>query len=90
MPFSYKKNQSVYIPVTNSDWGNYEIDIYTVAMKLVYSNSNSLSNTNRFHKKLVTWNGFDNSGNKLASGVYIYAIKTKSETKTGKLVIVNE
>ena len=41
-------------------------------------------------QKGVVWNAFDNDGNKLASGVYIYVIKKGDDIVKGKVVIFNE
>ena len=38
----------------------------------------------------VSWNGYDNSGGRLSSGVYIYVIKQGDEVVKGKVVIFNE
>ena len=38
----------------------------------------------------VSWDGLDNDGNKLSSGVYIYVIKRGDDVEKGKVVIFNE
>ena len=38
----------------------------------------------------IVWNVLDNNGKRLASGVYIYAVKSGDTTTLGKLVIFNE
>jgi hypothetical protein len=87
-PFSYKKNIKVYLPITNADVGMADVCIYTSSMSLVYSTSQMIDKY--IDKKVIKWDAKDNSGNKLASGIYIYAIKTKSSTITGKLAIIND
>jgi len=93
-PFSYnlKKcpSQIISIPVNNTDWGKYDIKVYNTSMQLVYNKTDILNILNKFHKKIVTWNGRGNSGDKLATGIYIYAIKTENCTQTGKIAIINE
>jgi hypothetical protein len=36
----------------------------------------------------VTWNGTDESGNSVSSGVYYYRLNTGSYTSTGKLILL--
>jgi hypothetical protein len=85
-PFSYKKNSQIYMPVTNSEVGVVDFNIYSPSMKLVYSSSQQVKKY--LNNKVIQWNGLDKDGNKLASGVYIYAIRAAGETLKGKLVIV--
>lgn len=86
-PFVYSKNLRVYFPITNTDLGLADLNIYNSSMSLVYSTSQMIEKY--IDKKVIKWNCKDNSGNKLSSGVYVYAIKTKNSTITGKLAIIN-
>ena len=36
----------------------------------------------------ITWNGFNNKGNQVASGVYFYRLETKDFVKTHKMIIL--
>jgi hypothetical protein len=38
----------------------------------------------------IRWNVLNNDNQRLASGVYIYAVRSGNETTLGKLVIFNE
>ncbi len=84
-PFFYEKNQFINIPLNGNNNSNVDLNVYSTGMELVYSSSVVVKDG-----KIVQWNGKGNSNNKLASGVYIYAIKNGSETITGKVVIFNE
>ncbi len=84
-PFVYEKNLYINIPLEGNNNSVVDLNVYTVGMELVYSSSVVVS-----PGKLVRWNGRSNNNNKLASGVYIYAIKNGNETLTGKVVIFNE
>ncbi len=57
-------------------------------MELVYSNDDMPLPTD--NKNVVSWKVKDNQGRKLASGVYIYVIKSGDEIQKGKLVILHD
>jgi len=49
----------------------------------------SLLSENRSHgNHSVTWNGLDDAGNQVASGVYLYMLKTGGYTETKKLLLI--
>jgi hypothetical protein len=87
-PFNYKKNAFIYIPAQPDAYGNTEVNIYNIAMKLVYSTNQKVNYI--YGQKVVSWNGYDNHNQKLSSGVYIYVTKSGNDIKKGKLVIFNE
>jgi flagellar hook assembly protein FlgD len=55
-------------------------------MNLVYSGKSSIV-TNDYIT--VKWDGRNNNGNKVASGVYVYVTKANGKIKKGKFVIFN-
>ncbi|MDO8549557.1 MAG: hypothetical protein Q7S39_05310, partial [Ignavibacteria bacterium] len=83
-PFRYGVNTSIFIPVSSPESNEVDLNIYTSSMDLVYSVHQILK------EKHIMWNVLSNNGQKLASGVYIYAIKSGNKTSVGKLVIFNE
>jgi len=91
MPFSYKKyseDQPINIPISATSRDNVGLYIFSTAMELVYSNDDMpLDNQN---KNVVKWKVKDNHGRKLASGVYIYVIKSGDNIEKGKLVILHD
>ncbi len=87
-PFYYTKNSYILIPAKFDAFRGTDLNIYTSSMDLVYSSSVTVQKI--FGQTVVRWNALDNSGNKLATGVYLYAVKTGDETSTGKIVIFNE
>lgn len=87
-PYSYYKHSdySLFIPVKGSlsDYGN--LYIYSISMNLVYSEKLPIDSA----KRMLQWSGFDNNGNKLPSGIYIYVTETDGQILKGKLAIIND
>jgi hypothetical protein len=87
-PFNYSYSV-LYIPVDQNSTGEYNLNVYSIGMKLVYSSTVPLIKLDKV-KPVVIWNGKDNNNQKLSSGVYIYAVKSGNNVKKGKIVIFNE
>jgi hypothetical protein len=87
-PFNYTRNAFIYIPANPDVSGGTFINIYTPAMKLMYSVYQPLIYI--YGQKVIRWNGLDKNNNRLSSGVYIYVTKSGDEIKKGKLVIFND
>lgn len=88
-PFVYGRNSKLSIPVKALYQDNIifevELYVYTSAMELVH-NSVQHSSPNL----MLEWkNILSNKNEKLASGVYFYAVKSGGNTRTGKFVIIN-
>lgn len=86
-PFNYSKHGTISIPSPASTEQNAELSIFTSSMKLVYNSSLPIFSLGNI---VVQWNAMDNSGNKLPTGIYIYAVKAGDEIKKGKIFILNE
>ena len=87
-PFSYSKNQYIFIPVKPDASSSADLNIYTSSMQLVYSSN--LQIRYLYGQKVVKWNAENNKNEKLPSGVYLFITKSGNNTTTGKLVIFNE
>jgi hypothetical protein len=87
-PFNYSYPW-LYIPVDKNSTSEFNLNIYSISMKLVYSSTVSLIKLDNV-KSVIMWNGKDNNNQKLSSGVYIYAVKSGNTIKKGKIVIFNE
>lgn len=92
-PFNYHNrlnNDQVNIPVSYDETKATELNIYSAALKLVYSGQKSIIADPQTDKFVVTWDGKDLHGNKLQTGVYIYVTYSGGNMKKGKIVIKNE
>jgi hypothetical protein len=90
-PYYYGKNygtgSQIFIPVSTTNNGNADLNIYTSSLKLVYSGQAQIFSNNGH--PVVSWNARSNNNEILASGVYIYVTKTGNNVVKGKLVIFN-
>ncbi len=87
-PFIYGKNTFIFIPVSSPESDEADLNIYTTSMDLVYSVNQTL--VRHDNQPGIRWDVLNNDKQRLASGVYIYAIKSGDKTSVGKLVIFNE
>lgn len=86
-PFSYSKDNSIYLPADKSFDGTTELYIYSASMKLVYSANLNITIIN---KPYAVWNGIDGDGKRLPTGVYFYVCKSGDSVKKGKFVVYND
>jgi len=89
-PFIYDRigHTFIFIPVSNPESDDVNLNIYTSSMDLMYSINQIL--TVMDGQTGIRWNVLNNDNQRLASGVYIYAVRSGNETTLGKLVIFNE
>ncbi len=86
-PFKYSINSNLYIPSPYSPDGFSVLNIYSIDMNLVYSSQKRIVAADKI---VVTWNGLDDKGKKLGTGVYLFVVKADGEIKKGKFVIYND
>lgn len=84
--FFFEHNQSC-------EFLNVHIEVFSVSGKLVKSIV-TVSNTDGFRNEPIPWNGRDDFGDRLATGVYVYKISVRNPSgdqvkKFEKLVILN-
>ncbi len=86
-PFSYKKHNFLFLPCAADVSGKAILNIYTSGMDLVFSSEKDIFATDKI---VVRWNGKNDAGEKLPTGIYIYVTKAGDTVKKGKLVIYND
>ncbi|MBN1884485.1 MAG: T9SS type A sorting domain-containing protein [Candidatus Krumholzibacteriota bacterium] len=65
--------------------GNVSLKVYDVAGRLVKTLANEVRDAGSYN---VTWDGTNNSGVKVASGVYFYKMDTREFNQTKKMVLL--
>jgi len=91
-PFTYSASgyeSTINIALNLQNGTDVDFRVYTSGLKEVFSATKTLGPLIN-NSRGIYWNGFDNSGKKVASGVYIYVIKQGDEVVKGKVVIFNE
>ena len=92
-PFNYNSNllqtPSVFFPFEAYIGETVDFNIHSVDMQLMYSKEKSIQILPGGQEG-ISWDGFNDDGEKLASGIYIYVIKKGDEVVKGKVVIFNE
>ncbi|MBD3297254.1 MAG: T9SS type A sorting domain-containing protein, partial [candidate division Zixibacteria bacterium] len=78
-------NASTVITFETAKWGDASLDIYNVLGQTVSSWSEVDVPPG---KHTVTWDGRDDAGNPVASGVYIYRVTAGEQSESRKMVLV--
>lgn len=78
-------NPSTIISFDLKQKNNISLDIYNIlGKKITTLKKGVLAEGNHSY----TWNGTDKNGNKCASGIYFYRLKTKSQSITKKMIML--
>ena len=82
-------NPETWIPFHLADESNVTIEIYTSAGKLVRTLSPGKMATGDYtsKSKAVYWDGYNNNGEPISSGVYLYTINAGDFSDTRKMLI---
>jgi len=89
-PYRYGKSNLLKIPFVGNFNEEVTLKVFSISMDMVYDKAIILYRDPLKGEAVVEWNGLNNKNEKLASGVYVYFIKSQERTALGKLVIVNE
>jgi hypothetical protein len=87
-PFYYNKNSFIFIPADVNVYENTYLNVYSASMDLVYSSTVEIQKI--YGQNLIKWAPKDNDGNNLATGIYIYALRSGDKDISGKIVIFNK
>jgi len=92
-PFYYSRGyltgSLIFFPFDENVGETVDFNVYSVGMQIIFNNQMNIQILPG-DQRGVSWDGKDDSGSKLASGVYIYVIKQGDEVIKGKVVIFNE
>ena len=80
-PFNPETTITFDMPKT----ANANLSVYNVKGQLVKTLHNGIAN---FGKNTVVWNGTDNNGNKVTSGLYFYRLSTEGKVETRKMMLM--
>lgn len=86
-PFNRAKHNYLFLPTTLSKNGVAKLIIYNVNMDLVYNAELPIPEYGE--KITVRWDGRDNTGTNVASGIYIFVTDSDGIIKQGKIAIIN-
>jgi hypothetical protein len=92
-PFYYSRGyvtgSFMFFPYDANVGEAVDFNVYSVGMQIMYESQMNIQILPG-DQRGVNWDGKDDSGSNLASGVYIYVIKKGDEIVKGKVVIFNE
>jgi flagellar hook assembly protein FlgD len=78
-------NPSTTIKYDMKDKGLVTLKVYNVAGQLVRTLANSVKNAGSY---TVAWDGKNDRGGSVASGIYFYKMETKDFSQTKKMVML--
>ena len=85
-PFRYSKNSYVFFPTKLNQTGIAKLTIYSTSMDLIYNGNLTIYNGENI---VVRWDGLNNYGAKISSGIYIYITESDGRYNKGQIAILN-
>ncbi len=86
-PFRYSKNNYIFVPAPFGNGDNARLSVFTASMEKVFDKELRVYSINKI---VVRWNGRNDKGEKLPTGVYLFSVNRNERIKKGKLVIFND
>jgi hypothetical protein len=91
LPYTYGKNGNfIRFMVNKFESTTVDFNVYTIGMELVYSGSMKLDRFDEISSYVISWNPADSKNKRLASGIYLYIIKSGENIQKGKFVVFNK
>ena len=81
-------NPSTTIDYNIHSSGYVSLNVYDVMGRLVRTLVDEYKEAGNTNGYSVTWNGLDNLGNKVSTGVYIYSLQAQGVSTTKKMVLM--
>jgi flagellar hook assembly protein FlgD len=78
-------NPTTDIAFSVNEVGNVKIEVFNVKGQKVKTLVDETRSAGSYN---VTWNGLDDNGNDVTSGVYFYRMDTESYSKTNKMILL--
>lgn len=89
-PFIADGTSQIFFPIKSTDIPKkIELKVFTESGRLAYNNS-SLVPLVQSGRLVAPWNGEQNSGGTVQSGVYIYVLNVNSTTTAGKIAVIHK
>jgi len=86
-PFYYEKHKRILLPADSNVSHEARVYIYTSGMELIAERICPIVYPH--NKFVVEWDGLNENGQELKTGVYIFMVKSSSTNKMGKIAIFN-
>lgn len=84
-PNPFNPSTTIKIRVNSNIQGDYEIRIYNIAGQIVRRLTLKIRGKGQYE---IIWNGQDDKGNSLSSGIYFYGIDIMDKVLVGKMVLL--
>jgi flagellar hook assembly protein FlgD len=84
-PFNRETNISFSVPAQNSPLTEIEINIYNAGGQKVVTLIKDNFEPGNYN---IRWNGEDNSGKEMPSGVYFYQLNSREVSQSAKMILL--